>query len=306
MGLEGTLTVAADLFDPATAELIARRFAQVLAAVAADPGLRLRQVQVLAEGERRQLLADWGTTTAPQVPAATIPELFGMQAALTPDAVAVTCGGNTLTYAQLDSRANRLARLLAARGAGPESVVAVVMERTADLIVALLAVLKAGAAYLPVDPGYPAERISFMLADARPAVAITTSDLVAAPLAQSGVPVLVADGPGVAAELEALADSDLADGERRGRLLPAHPAYVIYTSGVDRLQPKGVAVSHANVTGLFAGTRQWFNFATTDVWTWFHSFAFDFSVWEIWGALLRRRPPGRSAIRNVSLATGSP
>ena len=257
----------------------------VLAAVAADPGLRLREVPVLADGERGQLLTDWGTAPAPEVPAVTIPELFGAQAARTPDAVAVACGGAALTYAELNARANRLARLLAGRGVGPESVVAVLMERSADLVVALLGVLKAGAAYLPVDPGYPAGRVSFMLADADPAAVLTVSGLAAGPLAGCGVPLVAVDDPGVVGELAGLADSDLADDERVPRLLPAHPAYVIYTSGSTG-RPKGVAVSHASVAGLFAGTRQWFNFATTDVWAWFHSFSFDVSAWEMWGALL--------------------
>ena len=165
-GLRGYLLAAADLFDEVSAQVIADRFGRVLAVVAGDPGVRLRQVGILDPAERAQLVTGWNNTAA-VVAAGTVAGLFAAQAARTPDAVAVCCGDVWVSYGELEARAGRLGRALAARGAGPEAVVGVVLERSVELVVALLAVLKAGAAYLPVDPGYPAERVAFMLADAR-------------------------------------------------------------------------------------------------------------------------------------------
>src|SRR6185437_9024529 len=227
-GLEGTLVAAADLFDAESARAIAGRFARVLAAVAVSPGIALRQVPVLGEGERAQIVAGWNDTAAP-VPAGTLPELLAAQAARTPDVVAVSCEGVMLSYAGLDAAAGRLARVLAAAGAGPETVVAVVMDRSAVLMAALVAVLKTGAAYLPVDPGYPAGRIAFMLADAGPRCVLADPAHAGGLRQACAVPVLV---PGeLAADLAGLAGADLGDGERAGVPRPGHPAYVIYTSG---------------------------------------------------------------------------
>ena len=138
-----------------------------------------------------QVLAGWNDTAA-AVPAVTLAGLFGAQAARVPDAVAVVCGDVVVSYGELDAAAGRLARVLAGRGAGPERVVAVAMERSAELVTAVLAVVKAGAAYLPVDPGYPAERIAFMLADARPVVMVTTAAAAGDLPVLAAVPVLVA------------------------------------------------------------------------------------------------------------------
>ena len=199
----------------------------------------LHRVPVLGEAQRRLVLEGWNDT-ARDVPGGTLPGLFAARAARVPDAVAVTDGDAALTYAGLDAAAGRLAGLLAARGAGPESVVAVLMERSAGLVTALLAVLKAGAAYLPVDPGYPAERIAFMLADAAPVLVLADTATAGLVPDGAGVPVLVMDDPAVAAEL---AGCDPAGPGGTG-LLPAHPAYVIYTSGLTGT-PKGVVVTHA-------------------------------------------------------------
>ena len=244
-GLRGSVTVAADLFDPAAAGLIAERMVRVLAAVAADPQARLSAVPVLDEAERRQLLADWNDTAVP-VPAVTLPELFAVQAGRTPDAVAVACGDACLSYRELDGRAARLAGVLVSRGAGPERVVAVVMDRSAELIIALLAVLKAGAAYLPVDPAYPAERVAFMLADTRPACVLATT--ASAAVVPAGLPVLAVGDAGLAAELAGTGGGGLAEADRRETLRPGHPAYVIYTSGSTG-RPKGVVVSQQNLVG---------------------------------------------------------
>ncbi|MET7766929.1 amino acid adenylation domain-containing protein [Streptomyces sp. NPDC005393] len=247
----------------------------------------LRAVEVLGEAERHQMLVDWNEGAA-QVPVATLPELFAGQSERTPDAVAVVFEGAELTYAELDIRANRLARYLVGQGVGPESLVAVFLERSADLVVALLAVLKAGGAYLPIDPGYPAERIAFVLADASPVTVITDLEAVGRLSGIDGAvgpAVVVLDEPAVVEHVAGLDGSPMRNADRAGALLPSHPAYVIYTSGSTG-RPKGVLVTHANVARLLGETRNWFEFGAEDVWTWFHSFAFDFSVWELWGALL--------------------
>ncbi len=252
------------------------------AALDQDPAVSLRRVGVLGEAERARVLYGWNEAEV-SVLSGTVPGLFEEQAAGTPDAVAVCCDGAWVSYGELNARANRLARLLVARGAGPERVVALALERSVELVVGVLGVLKAGAAYLPVDPGYPADRIGFMLADAGPALVVAGAG-VAAGLPGGGVPVVVLGDRGTARVLAGLDGADLVVGERVRPLRPEHPAYVIYTSGSTGV-PKGVVVSHGNVVRLF-GSAGWFGFGPGDVWSLFHSYAFDFSVWELWGALL--------------------
>ena len=154
-------------------------------------------------------------------------------------------------YAELNARANRLARALAGRGAGPERVVALALPRSVDLVVAVLAVAKSGAAYVPLDPDYPAARVEFMLSDAAPALIVTTSQ-VGAGIAAPGVPVLALDDPGTRDEIARRGSADLTDRDRAMPLLPAHPAYVIYTSGSTG-RPKGVAVPHARIANYGCG-----------------------------------------------------
>ncbi len=253
-GLAGRVLVAADLFDPADAGLIAERFGRVLAAVAADPQLPVPAVEVLGEGERRQVLADWNDTAAPG-PAGTVTARFGLAAAARPDAVAVTWSGGAVSYARLNARASRLARRLAAAGAGPESVVAVLLHRSAELIVAVLAAGQAGAAYLPLDAGWPAERIATMIADAAPAVLVSSAALAGGLPASCPAPVLTETGPG-----GGLPEGDMPEGDRPAADPPGgepgapaglHPAYLIYTSGSTG-RPKGVLISRAGFANLAA------------------------------------------------------
>jgi nonribosomal peptide synthetase DhbF len=164
-GISASFEYAADLFDRVTIEALAARLTRLLAQAAAAPARPLRTLDVLTPAERREL-ARWNDT-ARVIPEVSLPELFEAQAARTPDAPAVVHAGVTISYAELNARANRLARYLVSLGAGPERLVAVAMPRSPDMIVAVLAVLKAGGAYVPVDPAYPADRIAFMLADAR-------------------------------------------------------------------------------------------------------------------------------------------
>ncbi|MGW7166704.1 amino acid adenylation domain-containing protein [Streptomyces sp. NPDC054884] len=280
-GLRGSVIAAADLFEAGSAERLTERLVRVLALLTDGPQLRLSAVDVLDEDERGRVLSRWQAVAAEVAPA-TLPELFEAQAARTPDAVAVVAEGVEVSYAELDARANRLARLLVGRGVGPESLVGVCMERGVDLVAALLGVLKAGGAYLPVDPAYPAGRITYLLDDAAPALVVTTTELGA--LLPRDAEWIAVDAPETAGALSEQDGTALTRDERR-EPRPDHPAYVIYTSGSTG-RPKGVAVTHRNVTGLLAQTRGLFAFGPDDAWSWFHSFAFDFSVWELWGALL--------------------
>ncbi len=186
----------------------------------------------------------------------------------------------------MNARANRLAHLLIARGAGPDRIVALALPRSLDMVIALLAVLKSGAAYLPLDPDYPADRLAYMLEDASPALMITSIHVTISsiPVTSTVFPVVLED-PQTNKELKSYPDRNPVDADRLMPLLPLHPAYIIYTSGSTG-KPKGVVIPHQNVARLFDSTQPWFHFGPSDVWTLFHSYAFDFSVWEIWGPLL--------------------
>ncbi len=194
-GLHGQLIVTADLFEPEAAGRLADGLLRVLHTMAADPRSRVSALDLVDAAERHRVLEEWNDTGR-TVPEATVPELFEAQAARTPDAVAVVAGGDQLTYGELDARATRLAwRLVTEHGVGPESVVAVFMERAPELIVAILAVLKAGGAYLPVDPHYPAERVAHTLDDARPVCLLTRRRCAPAVPPGRDVPLLVLDAP---------------------------------------------------------------------------------------------------------------
>src|SRR5580658_834779 len=190
----------------------------------------------------RQVLAEWNDT-ARDVPPLTWPELFRAQAARTPDAPAVIFEGECLSYSELDARANQLARYLISLGAGPERLVAIAMPRSAEMIVAVVAVLKAGAAYVPVDPTYPVDRIAFMLADTRPVAVLTTVQV--GPGLPPGTPLVTVDDTATAAAVAGLGSGDLAAGELTGTTGLMSPAYVIYTSGSTG-RPKGVVIEHRN------------------------------------------------------------
>ncbi|MGV4982299.1 non-ribosomal peptide synthetase [Streptomyces sp. NRAIS4] len=278
--LRGDLQYATQLFDRDSAEVIAARLVRVLEQLAADPSLRVADVDVLGDQERQRLLTEVNAA-GNDIPEVTLVELFERQAARRTAAAAVTCDGASLTYGELNARANRLARHLVAQGVGPESLVGICLERSADLVVALLAVLKAGGAYLPIDPDSPADRIAYIVQDAQPVLLVTTSTNGTAQGLDHDLPQVHLDQAGAFAEEEA---TDLTDAERRTALRPDHPAYVIYTSGSTG-RPKGVLIPHHNVVGLFTATED-FAFGADDVWTLFHSYAFDFSVWELWGPLL--------------------
>ncbi|AKJ29077.1 non-ribosomal peptide synthetase [Caldimonas brevitalea] len=259
------------------------RFIRLANTLVADLGAPIAAVDLMAAEERQRLLTDWNVAE-PSPRRTTLASLFEQQAGRAPDAVALVASEERLTYAALNERANRLAHHLIGLGVGPEDIVAVCLERSADLVVSLLAILKTGAAYLPLDPHYPAARLGFMLADARPAATVTTAGL-ASQAPGDGTRVHL-DDPALVDALRRQPAHDPSDAERIRPLDPEHPAYVIYTSGSTG-KPKGVVVPHQNVVRLLDSTEAWFGFGPGDVWTLFHSYAFDFSVWECWGALLR-------------------
>ncbi|GAA1595385.1 hypothetical protein GCM10009764_18040 [Nocardia ninae] len=275
-GISAVLTYATDLFDAATVQNFADRFRRILAAVAANDAVVVGDIDLLAAGERELVLHEWNSLGA-WVPGATLPGLIADQVWRRPDAIAIRFGDRTLTFRELQRRANQVARALIAQGAGPESLVAVAVPRTEDLPVALLGVLATGAAYLPIDSTYPAQRLEFMLADAAPVCVLTTLDDRAA-VPTGDLPVVLFE------ETAAFADAPIHDADRLAPLHPDNLAYVIYTSGSTGV-PKGVGVAHRNVVELFANTQTLFRFDENDVWTLFHSFAFDFSVWELWCGL---------------------
>ncbi|POX64492.1 hypothetical protein C3492_05520 [Streptomyces sp. Ru62] len=283
-GLTVSLEYAADLFDRSTAERILGCLLRVLESVAADPDVRVGELEVLSAGERRRLLEDWnGTVSA--VPEGSLPEVFAARVASVPDAVAVVCGPESVTYAELNARANRLARLLLEHAVGPESLVAVLMERSVETVVALLAVLKAGAAYLPVDPEYPRERIEYMLADAHPALLLTDTSCGTTSAAPAGIPLVVTDGPETAAALLRYPDGDPTDADRTRPLHPSHPAYVIYTSGSTG-RPKGVVVPHRGLLNFLAAIEERTALSPKDRLLAVTTVAFDIHVLELFAPLL--------------------
>ncbi|MFJ6074074.1 non-ribosomal peptide synthase/polyketide synthase [Streptomyces sp. NPDC093065] len=278
--LDGAVNYSADLFDRATAERFAARLVRLLDAAVAAPDTPVQRLPVLDDEERRTVLTDWNPARTEQPG----PDLLGRLAlAATAHAsrTALTCGEHSVDHATLDRRTNALARTLVARGVGPEDRVALLLPRSAALVEAVLAVVKAGAAYVPVDPRYPAARIAYTVRDAAPALVVTTG----ATEAPDGVPVLDLDDPRVRDDLATAPDGPVTDAERTAPVHPDHAAYLIYTSGSTGT-PKGVVVTRRNLTRLFDATRPLFGFGPDDVWTLFHSYAFDFSVWEMWGALL--------------------
>ena len=273
-GISGAVEFRTDVFDADSIEALIERLERVVVAMTADPTRRLSSMDLLDAGEHARL-DGWGNRAVLTRPASTpvsIPALFAAQVARAPEAVAISCGERSWTYRELDEAANRLAQLLAAHGVGPGECVALLLSRSAQAIVAIVAVLKTGAAYVPIDPGLPAARIGFMIEDAAPIAAVTTTGL-ADRLDGCDLLVLDVDDPAVEDQpctaLPGPAPEDI--------------AYIIYTSGTTGV-PKGVAVTHRNVTQLLASLDA--ELAPGQVWTQWHSYAFDVSVWEIWGALL--------------------
>ncbi|MGA5361274.1 amino acid adenylation domain-containing protein [Streptomyces purpurascens] len=280
-GLECSIDYSTDLFDRRSVEPMVTRLRLLLEAMAADPGQTLDQVDVVTAEERHRLLREWNDP-GQEVPAATLSELFEAQATRTPHATAVVFQNLELSYAELNARANQLARYLIGRGAAPEHLIGLAVPRSAEMMVALLAVLKTGAAYLPVDPGYPADRITFMLSDARPVMWLTTR-AVADGLPRTDTPLIVLDGTGTSEDIDRRATGDLEAGEGH-RAVADHPAYVIYTSGSTG-RPKGTMVSHRSAANLVRWAVDEFGSGQLSRVLASTSLNFDVSVFEMFGPL---------------------
>jgi amino acid adenylation domain-containing protein len=249
----------------------------LLEGIAANPHQPLKNLPLLTPAEKQQTLVEWNGTKAEYPQDRCIHQLFEQQAERTPDAVAVVFEDQKLTYRELNERANQLAHYLQQLGVKSEVLVGICVERSLLTIVGILGILKAGGAYVPLDPANPIERTAFILQDASVSVLLTQETLLETlPSYSCQVVCLDANCPAIAQN-----STDNPNSHATAENL----AYVIYTSGSTG-QPKGVLVTHANVVRLFAATQSWYNFSEGDVWTLFHSYAFDFSVWELWGALI--------------------
>ncbi|MCT7659991.1 non-ribosomal peptide synthetase, partial [Mycobacterium deserti] len=283
-----TVDYRADVFDSAMVETLCAQLRKGLAEIAADSARALSSMALL-DGVEQARLVRWGdrrSTARPAAAEVSIPEALAAQVARTPDAPALSFGAESFTYRQFDDASNQLAHMLSRYGVGPGDCVALLFERSAAAIIAMAAVLKTGAAYLPIDPTLPAARVDFMLADAQPVAAITTTHLT--DRLNSDIPIVVVDDPRIA------------DCSHTWTAAPAGDdiAYIIYTSGTTGV-PKGVAVTHRTVTGLLDSLT---DDPSGQVWSQWHSYAFDVSVWEIWGALLR----GSRLVVVPEAAAGSP
>ncbi|WP_167356406.1 non-ribosomal peptide synthetase [Sulfitobacter delicatus] len=252
----------------------------LLETVVKGPGVATGALELLPAKERRQILSDFAGAPA-DFEDKTLVEVFERQVAQTPDRIAVTQGTIHLSYAELDRAANRMAWALITSGAGPERIVALCLHRGMERIVAMIAVLKSGAGYLPIEPDAPADRVASMVADAAPVAAICAPDV------ELGL-APVTFRPGTVETDAMLASMDERaprDADRIGPLAPENPAYLIFTSGSTG-KPKGVITSHRNVMRLFTSKGMDFDFGPDEVWTMVHDYSFDFAVWELWGPLL--------------------
>ncbi|MBA0046597.1 non-ribosomal peptide synthetase [Mycobacteroides sp. LB1] len=275
-GISGTVEFRTDVFDTHSVVTLIDRLRRVLEAMTADPNRLLSAIEVM-DAEELARLDGWGNRAelARSVTSVSIPALFAQQVSRIPGAVAVCSDGSHLSYRELDESSNRLAHLLVAYGVGPGKRVALLFSRSIEAIVAIMGVLKTGAAYVPIDPAVPDTRLEFVLDDADPVVVVTTADLMDR-LNRCGVVVIDVDDPAVnvqpvSAPLVGPSSDDI--------------AYVIYTSGTTGV-PKGVAIPHRNVARLLQALEADLELSAGQVWAQSHSLAFDFSVWEIFGALL--------------------
>ncbi|AVN47873.1 non-ribosomal peptide synthase/polyketide synthase [Pseudomonas aeruginosa] len=276
-GLLAELTYATDLFDASSAERIAGHWLNLLQSIVARPEARIAELKLLDEAEARADLLQWNPHPQDFPPASCLHRLIERQAAERPRATAVVYGERALDYGELNLRANRLAHRLIELGVGPDVLVGLAAERSLEMIVGLLAILKAGGAYVPLDPRYPSDRLGYMIEDSGIRLLLTQrAARERLPLGE-GLPCLLLDAEH---EWAGYPESDPQSAVGVDNL-----AYVIYTSGSTG-KPKGTLLPHGNVLRLFDATRHWFGFSADDAWSLFHSYAFDFSVWEIFGALL--------------------
>ncbi|HET9117949.1 MAG TPA: amino acid adenylation domain-containing protein, partial [Pseudonocardiaceae bacterium] len=281
--LAGAFIYSTDLFDAATIERMIAHLLVLLGGIAADPDQPLGELPVLTTAERDQLLVEWNDTQR-VVPGVTLPELFAEQVTRTPDAVALVVEGAELSYEELNERANRLARVLIARGFGPEQFVGLALPRSPEMVVALLAVTKAGAGYLPIDLSHPPARVGFLCADAEPAMVLCTAH--SAGLLPEDLARLEIDDAQLRAEIAGYPGSEITDAERMRPLSGTHPAYVIYTSGSTGA-PKGVVIPHAALVNFLDSMAQRFPLDETSRLLAVTTIAFDIAALELYLPLIR-------------------
>ncbi|MBK5424550.1 MULTISPECIES: non-ribosomal peptide synthetase [Bacillus] len=243
-----------------------------------NPKQKVSEIEIISEEDKRKSLVEFNNPKLDFPAQVTIHELFEQQAMIYPNSIAVTYEKGKVTYRELNERANQLAHYLQKKGVGPDTLVGLCVERSLEMIVGILGILKAGGAYVPLDPTYPEQRLQYILEDAGIQLFVTQESLKELKWLPENIKSICLDR-----------DRDEIEQESKtlpiSNVNPQHLAYVIYTSGSTG-NPKGVMVEHHNVIRLFKSTECWYQFNEKDTWTLFHSYAFDFSVWEIWGALL--------------------
>jgi amino acid adenylation domain-containing protein len=289
--LIGFLEYSTDLFDGSTIERMIGHLQTLLEGIVAAPDRPISTLPLLTEAERDQLLVEWNHTAAEYPKDCSVHDLFEAQVNRMPEAIAAQFEGKRLTYRELNSRANQLAHYLRGLGVGPEKLVGICVERSLEMVVGLLGILKAGGAYVPLDPGYPRERLRSILEDARVSV-LLTQEWLAVRLIKYGKSMEDSDPPSSILDPQLVClDRDWNEVAQQSQenpdsgATPENLAYVIYTSGSTG-RPKGVQIEHRSVINLLCTAGSLFQFNETDAWTLFHSYAFDFSVWEIWVCLV--------------------
>ncbi len=275
-GIHFNFFYSSDLFDSETIERMMSHFQVLLESVTANPKQRISELSLLTAGETHRIIREWNLKESVPCRDLCLHELFEQQAEKRPDSIALVYEDQHLCYGELNRRANIIARELRQKGVGSETPVGLCVERSPLMVTGIMAILKAGGAYVPLDPSYPQERLHFMLEDA--GIEVLLAQLSTAHLFEEpAIPHLIT--------IDASRNTQDEEGNLDSGVSAENLAYVIYTSGSTG-RPKGALVTHANVTRLFASTEGLFSLSEADVWSCFHSCAFDFSVWEIWGALL--------------------
>ncbi|MEK6283643.1 MAG: amino acid adenylation domain-containing protein [Acidobacteriota bacterium] len=277
-GIAGACEYNADLFDAATITGLLSHYRTLLESVVVNPEERVSYLPLLTDSERRKMLLEWNSAPREHSNDQCLHDLFERQVEINPDAIAVVYENVRLTYGELNRRANQLARYLRANGVGPDVLVGISIERGVEMMIGLLGILKAGGAYVPLDPAYPKERLDFMLRDAGVPLLLTMMHLRTLLPENDQVKTICLDEDWTEVGHESEENLQV-------QMSSKNLAYVIYTSGSTG-RPKGVQVEHESVVSLFTATQPLFDFSVNDIWTVSHSYAFDFSVWEIFGCLL--------------------
>ncbi|MEI6260570.1 MAG: amino acid adenylation domain-containing protein, partial [Deltaproteobacteria bacterium] len=285
-GMSGIMVYNKDLFDDSTIERMNKHYQVLLDSIVKYPSLPVTELRLLTAEEEHQQIFEWNDTRAAYPANMTIHQLFEEQVENTPDSTAVVIGKEKMTYRELNRKANQLAHHLRKKGVVPDQLVCICMERSMDMIIAMLAILKAGGAYTPLDPSYPRARLQFMLEDTGAPLVVTHERI------KEMLPVESASSPLTQCSASlVLVDADMYSISRESEdnpvnyNSPEHLAYIIYTSGSTG-KPKGVLIEHRNVVRLMTNDKFQFDFTKNDIWTMSHSYCFDFSVWEMYGALL--------------------